>query len=40
MQRQELLKLGYSGSGIDVIPNLFDEGKLRRWDREIGRAHV
>src|SRR4051794_24774081 len=33
MQRQELLKLGYSAGRVDVIPNLFDEGKLRRWDR-------
>jgi glycosyltransferase involved in cell wall biosynthesis len=37
MQRRELLKLGYDAPRIDVIPNLFDEGKLRRWDRAEAR---
>ncbi len=32
-QRRELLSLGYASPRIDVIPNLFDEGKLQRWDK-------
>jgi glycosyltransferase involved in cell wall biosynthesis len=37
-QRNELLDLGYTDTSIDVVPNLFDEGKLRRWDRAEARA--
>lgn len=36
-QRHELLALGYDGTRIHVIPNLIDDAKLRRWDKEEAR---
>jgi glycosyltransferase involved in cell wall biosynthesis len=37
-QRDELCSLGYGSGHVEVIPNLIDEAKLRRWDRQEARA--
>lgn len=36
-QRAELRALGYDRRRVQVIPNLIDEAKLQRWDREEAR---
>jgi glycosyltransferase involved in cell wall biosynthesis len=36
-QKQELRALGYAERRVDVIPNLIDTTKLRRWDKAEAR---